>query len=322
MIKRRKFLKTSVAIPAATLITNSLIVQEEEIPTNDGLVVSTWLNEKANEAAWAKILNNKSALDAVEVGAMVPESDPSDSSVGYGGLPDRSGKVTLDACIMDAQGNAGSVSYLKGFKHPISVARKVMETTPHVMLVGKGAEKFALRNGFKKENLLTKEAKRELKNWKKEKRYSPEINAELHDTIGILAIDKKGDISGACTTSGLAFKMEGRVGDSPIIGAGLFVDNEVGGAVATGLGEAVLKSLGTFLVVELMRNGYSPTEACKEAVMRIIKKQKDYVDFQVGFLALNTKGEVGAYSIQPEFMYAVRNSEKAFTYNSDSYIRK
>ena len=285
------------------------------------LVVSTWENFKANSAAMKVLEQNGSALDAVEAGVRVPEANPKDSSVGYGGRPDRDGNVTLDACIMDSDGNAGSVCFLQHIKHPISVARKVMEKTPHVILAGAGALKFALKNGFKKEQLLTEESKIVWQEWQKESDYKPVINVENHDTIGMLAIDEKGNISGACTTSGLAYKMYGRVGDSPIIGAGLFVDNEVGAAAATGMGEAVLKTVGSFLVVELMRQGKSPYEACKEAVLRIAKKQK-YKDFQVGYLAINKKGEFGAYSIHPGFNYVVSRKDEEKLLNADSYIVK
>jgi len=283
------------------------------------IVISTWENEKANSVAWEIINNNGSALDAVEAGVKIPEADAENQSVGYGGRPDREGIVTLDACIMDEKGNAGSVCFLPNIKHPISVARKVMEKTPHVMLAGAGALQFALEQGFEKENLLTEESRQEWEEWKKESKYEPVINIEAHDTIGMLAIDKKGNISGACTTSGLANKMHGRVGDSPIIGAGLFVDNEVGGAAATGMGEFVLRSLGSFLVVELMRQGRTPFEACKEAVMRIVERQ-DYKKIQVGYIAINKAGEYGAFAIQNGFMYVVDQKNKQQVIDVQSFI--
>ncbi|MCB0566580.1 MAG: N(4)-(beta-N-acetylglucosaminyl)-L-asparaginase, partial [Phaeodactylibacter sp.] len=221
-------------------------------------VVSTWNNLTANKKAWKVIKKGGRALDAVEKGVRLVEADPDDMSVGYGGRPDREGKVTLDACIMDEEGNCGSVCFLQDIKHPISVARLVMEKTPHVMLAGQGALQFALENGFKRQNLLTPKAEESWQDWKEESHYQPVINIENHDTIGMLAIGQDGRFSGACTTSGAAFKLHGRVGDSPIIGAGLYVDDEVGGAVATGLGEAVIKTAGSFLVVELMRQGMEP----------------------------------------------------------------
>ncbi|GAB3501307.1 N(4)-(beta-N-acetylglucosaminyl)-L-asparaginase [Spirosoma knui] len=284
------------------------------------MVISTWKQPKANEAAQAVLSKNGRALDAVEAGVRIPEADPNDTSVGYGGLPDRDGRVTLDACIMDEKGNAGSVTYLEHIMHAISVARAVMEKTPHVMISGEGALTFALSQGFKKQNLLTKKSEAKWREWMKTAKYKPIINIERHDTIGMLAIDHKGDISGACTTSGLAYKMNGRVGDSPIIGAGLFVDNEIGGACATGLGELVMRTCGSFLVVELMRQGRTPQQACEEAALRIVKKQ-DYKDIQVGFLAVNKKGEYGAYSIQPGFNYTLTQQGKTSVTDARSYLK-
>ncbi len=313
MNSRRKFIKkstiTTFGLPLIGLNKNGCMQSEVGLDKIFPSVISTWNNRKANEAAWKFITTGGSALDAVEQGVRVPEADPEDQSVGYGGRPDRKGIVTLDACIMDSNGNAGSVSFLQGIKHPISVARKVMEDTPHVMLTGAGATQFAIDNGFEQTNLLTEKSKQEFEEWKKTSKYKPVINIEQHDTIGMIAIDRKGDIAGACTTSGLAYKMHGRVGDSPIIGAGMFVDNEVGGAAATGMGEAVLKSLGSFLVVELMRQGRTPFEACKEAVMRIINKQQ-FEDIQVGYVAINKKGEHGAFSIQKGFNYVITQNEE------------
>jgi N4-(beta-N-acetylglucosaminyl)-L-asparaginase len=229
-------------------------------------------------------------------------------SVGYGGLPDRDGHVTLDACIMDEFGNCGSVAFLQNIMHPISVARMVMEKTPHVMIVGDGALQFAQANGFEKQNLLTPESEKRWKEWTKEKNYKPVINIENHDTIGMIALDSHGNLSGACTTSGLAFKMYGRVGDSPIIGAGLYVDNEVGAATATGVGEEVIKIVGCHLVVELMRQGKSPADACKLAVERMVSKSTRAKEVQVGFLALNKNGDTGSYCLQPGFSYAIHDN--------------
>jgi len=291
-------------------------------PYLDGLVISTWWHGMAaNEKAMELISAGKSALDAAEAGVMETEKDPTGRSVGIGGTPDRDGKVTLDACIMDSNGNAGSVSFLQNILHPVSVARKVMEETPHVMLVGNGALKFAKEQGFKEVDLMTAETKKDYTEWLKTSDYKPIINIENHDTIGLLTMDKKGNISGACTTSGLGYKMHGRVGDSPVIGAGLFVDNEVGAATATGLGEAVLKTCGTFLVVELMRQGMSPQEACEEAVNRIVNGQ-DYENFQIGYIAINKAGEVGGYSIQPGFNYALYKNGKNEMVDVKSYVKK
>ncbi|MBL7808120.1 MAG: N(4)-(beta-N-acetylglucosaminyl)-L-asparaginase [Saprospiraceae bacterium] len=270
---------------------------------------------KANAAAWEILSKGGYALDAVEAGVRIPEADPSDTSVGYGGFPDRDGHVTLDACIMDEKGMAGSVSFLQHIMHPISLARLVMEKTPHVMLVGDGALKFALEQGFKKEQMLTEVAKKAWEDWKIESKYKPVINVERHDTIGMVAIDSSNRIAGACSTSGAAFKMHGRVGDSPIIGAGMFVDNEVGGAASTGLGEMVLRTLGSFLVVEEMRRGAHPQKAAEIAVKRIVQKYpKQSEEAQVGFIAVDKKGRHGAYAIQKGFNYALyqRNENKVY----------
>ena len=232
---------------AAGLISPSLItsckktadqkaVEFDEIKNVRPIVICTWDFYNASARAWEILKDGGSSLDAVEQGVMVEEADVQNQTVGVGGRPDRDGRVTLDACIMDKDGNCGAVLCLQHIAHPISVARKVMEQTPHVMLAGKGAEQFAYEQGFEKTDLLTEKSKQEWLEWKKSSKYQPIINIENHDTIGMLAIDKNGDISGACTTSGMAYKMAGRVGDSPIIGAGLFVDNEVGGATATGRG--------------------------------------------------------------------------------------
>ncbi len=284
------------------------------------LVLATWNNKKAVETAWDVITSGKSALDAVEAGARVPESDPMDTSVGYGGYPDREGHVTLDACIMDEKGNAGSVVFLENIMHPISVARRVMELTPHVILAGEGAQQFALEQGFKKENLLTEEARQAWEKWKEKSHYQPKINAERHDTIGIIGLDGAGNVSGACTTSGLAFKMRGRVGDSPIIGAGLYVDNEVGAATATGLGEAVIKKVGAFSIVEMMRQGMHPQSACKEAVRRLTQLQMKE-EFQVGYIAISKKGEIGAFSLRPGFEAACMTSDGFHLLKAESYYK-
>ncbi len=319
MAKRRDFLKTT-ALASAGLALQSFASKSEEnnVQANSGkvikpIVLSTWrFGIEANAEAW-KILSNKGrALDAVEAGVKIPEGDPNERSVGYGGRPDRDGRVTLDSCIMDEFSNIGSVACLEHIKHPISVARLVMEKSPHVMLVGEGALEFALEQGFKKEKLLTEESEKEWREWLKTSEYLPKANIENHDTIGMIALDAHGNLSGACTTSGMAFKMHGRVGDSPIIGAGLFVDNEIGAATATGHGEEVIRVVGCHLVVELMRQGKSPQKACEEAVSRIVKKiqlrGKELKDIQVGFIALNKKGEYGSYCVQGGFNYAVHDA--------------
>jgi len=319
MYDRRKFLKLTAVTASLTALSKYAPAKSiaskgaEKFP----IVISTWdFGIEANKEAWKTLSKGGRALDAVEAGVKIPEADMKNHTVGRAGYPDRDGHVTLDACIMDEFGNCGSVAAMENIAHPISVARLVMEKTPHVMLVGDGATQFAIEQGFKKEKLLTPESYKAWKEWLKTAKYSPILNIENkqrrpgskynHDTIGMLALDAKGNISGACTTSGMAFKLHGRVGDSPIIGAGLYVDNEVGGATSTGVGEEVIRNVGSFLVVELMRQGYSPEDACKEAVMRIIKKKPQTAkQIQVGFLAINKKGEYGAYAIQEGFSFAV-----------------
>ena len=310
-MKRRKFLKNS-SLATAGVISAPLLascedkkstVVAEETKITKPISVCTWNFENANATAWEVLAKGGTALDAVEQGARAEEADINNTTVGIGATPDRDGKVTLDACIMDKDSNCGSVVYLQNIAHPISVARKVMEETPHIILAGKGAEQFAYEQGFKKTNLLTEKAKNAWLEWKKTSKYETIINIENHDTIGILAIDKNGAIAGACTTSGMAYKYAGRVGDSPIIGAGLYVDNEVGGATATGVGEEVIRTVGSFLIVELMRQGRTPQEACEEGVKRIMKKNEGREDFQIGFLAMNKKGETGGYCVHPGFTY-------------------
>jgi N4-(beta-N-acetylglucosaminyl)-L-asparaginase len=310
MLTRRNLLKTfGIATAAIALPDIARSYSFAISPTTKPIVVSTWkFGLEANAAAWKILDSGGRSLDAVEAGARVPEADPNNQSVGLGGLPDRDGIVSLDACIMDESGNCGSVLDLENIVHAVSVARAVMEHSPHVQLAGPGALQFALSQGFKKENLLTDASRKAWEKWKADNHYSP-INQ--HDTIGILAIDTAGNLSGACTTSGLAWKYHGRVGDSPIIGAGLFVDNEVGAACATGKGEAVVKIVGSHTIVELMRQGKSPRAACEEAIGRIAKKQADYKDFQVAFLALNKNGEAGAFAIQKGFQYASTTSRGA-----------
>jgi N4-(beta-N-acetylglucosaminyl)-L-asparaginase len=296
-------------------------IYAEEVSTP--IVLSTWnFGLKANEVAWDVLSKNGKAIDAVENGVKLVEADPNERSVGYGGRPDRDGFVTLDACIMDHDQNIGSVACLQHIMHPISVARAVMEKTPHVMLVGEGALQFALKQGFKKENLLTPASEKEWKEWLKTSNYKPIVNIENHDTIGMIALDMHGNLSGACTTSGMAFKMHGRVGDSPIIGAGLFVDNEIGAATATGHGEEIIRIAGCHLVVELMRQGRTPEEACREAVERVFKKQqKRASEIQVGFIALNRAGQYGSYCLQKGFSYAVHNNSGNRLIEADSRIK-
>ncbi|PWH10397.1 glycosylasparaginase [Bacteroidetes bacterium SCGC AAA795-G10] len=266
--------------------------------------ISTWNVPEANMKAGKVLENGFSAIEAAVKGVAYEESNLLNTTVGMGGAPDRDGIVSLDACVMNHTGNCGAVLAVENITHVAALAKEVMEKTPHVILAGKGARQFALEQGYTPENLLTEQSKKAWKKWLKNGNYKPEINVENHDTIGMICFDSSGNLSGACTTSGLAYKMSGRVGDSPIIGSGLYIDNNVGGAVATGLGEEVIKTVGSFLIVELMRNGLSPQKACEEAVSRILEKQKGKPNFQVAYLATNKNGEIGAYSIQKGFSYS------------------
>lgn len=328
MKSRRSFLKSLglsvVAIPLAGSIVKAESLQHEEHEIfedkiNKPIILSTWsFGKVANQSGWNILSNGGNALDAVEATAKFVEADLTQKSVGLGALPDRDGFVTLDACIMDEKGNCGSVMFLENILHPISVARLVMENTPHIQLVGEGAQQFALDNGFTKHDAPTESSKKEWENWCKTNNYTPKSDLNNHDTIGVIALDKNENLSGACTTSGLAYKMHGRVGDSPIIGAGLFVDNEVGAATATGTGEEVIRISGTHLVVELMRQGYTPLNACKEAVERIVKRSPRYTKKMiVGFLALNKKGEYGAYSTRKGFEYGVYDNAGSVLLNAE-----
>jgi len=333
MLDRRKFIQLT-GLSTALLSTQNCLGSSSQF--QGPVVLSTWSpNVKANKAAWEVLSKGGRALDAVEAGVMIPEADPTDTSVGYGGLPDRDGRVTVDACVMDEKGQCGSVMGLEDILHPVQVARLVMEQTPHVQFVGEGALQFALSKGFERTNLLTPEAEKAWKEWLKTSKYDPmrtmkdleeKIKREKnkdgamlykwpsevsnHDTIGMIAIDAKGNLSGACSTSGMAFKMRGRVGDSPIIGAGLFVDNEVGAATCTGIGEEIVKICGAHTIVEMMRHGASPEDACKEAVRRIVKNNGDKAkNVQGGFIAINKKGEFGGFSVMKNFSMAVRNNK-------------
>jgi isoaspartyl peptidase/L-asparaginase-like protein (Ntn-hydrolase superfamily) len=312
MISRRKFILNSTVASAGIMLGNRLSasnIQPAALTAAEPMVISTWdFGLEANKKAFEVLSSGGRALDAVEQGIRVAEADPENLSVGFGGLPDRDGHITLDACIMDEHGKAGSVTFLEHIMHPVSVARKIMENTPHVMLSGEGALQFALSQGFERQDLMTDKARTAWEDWKKTSQYKPIINIENHDTIGMLAMDRLGNLSGGCSTSGLAFKMHGRVGDSPIIGAGLYVDNEVGAAVATGLGELVLRSLGAFLVVELMSKGASPETACRETIYRIAKKYPEHKNAQVAIIAVNRAGATGAFAIQKGFSYAKTTS--------------
>ncbi|MFC3417310.1 isoaspartyl peptidase/L-asparaginase family protein [Algoriphagus hitonicola] len=324
MSQRRKFIKQSLmgtALFIPGLESTVRPFSRKEINSKP-LILSTWNHGlPANDAAIQRLKSGGSIIDAVEAGVKDTELDMDNLSVGLQGLPDREGITTLDASIMTGDGSCGSVAFVRQIKHPISLARAVMEKTPHVMLAGEGARQFAISEGFplEKEELSPKAAEA-YQEWKKTSQYKPIINIENHDTIGMIGMDANGNLAGSCTTSGLAYKMHGRVGDSPIIGAGLFVDNEVGAATATGLGESIIRICGAFLIVELMRQGRSPREACEEAVRRLISKNKNIKDIQAGFLAMNKDGEVGAFAVHPGFNYAQATLQENVLIDSKSHF--
>ena len=309
-MRRRTFLNQS-ALASLACATGSVAAMPKTDPKDKKttmpkkqdfpIAICTWHFEKANATVGMLLDQGMPALDAIIAGVGVEEQNLKNTTVGKGGAPDREGNVTLDACVMDHTGNCGSVVCVSTTSHVAALARKVMEDTPHVMLAGEGAEEFAALEGFKKEDLLTEASKKAWLEWKKSPEYKPIINIENHDTIGMLAIDKDGNLNGACTTSGLSYKMKGRVGDSAIIGSGLFIDNAVGGAVATGMGEEVMKTVGSFLIVELMRSGMSPQEACEAAVKRITSTNKNYPNFQIAYIAIDKMGNTGSYCIHPGF---------------------
>ena len=323
-MKRRNFIKAAgISGAGVTLLPGTYNLHASTFKKQDKpspICIATWNFHEASKTAGELLYKGASALDAAEQGVRVEEANLNNTTVGNGGAPDRDGNVTLDACIMSPEGECGSVVYLKEIEHPVSVARKVMEETPHVMLAGEGAFQFAIQQGFKPKNLLTKESEEKWKKWLEKKEYKPIINIENHDTIGMLCLDEKGDIAGACTTSGLAYKMNGRVGDSPIIGSGLYIDNEIGGAVATGMGEAIMKSVSSFLIVELMRQGKSPQEACEIAIQRIVKQNSNYKDFQVALLALGKNGEIGSYCLHKGFTFVKYQNNKNTNTPSQSYL--
>ena len=323
-MNRRNFLDHSSIGMASILISPKLFdppklvdiseIAEKKFP----FVLSTWNVPQASKIAGNELDSGINALDAAVKGVAYEEANIKNTTVGKGGAPDRDGKVTLDACVMNHNSNCGAVLAVENITHVAALAKDVMEKTPHVILAGNGARKFALEQGYTSENLLSDESKKAWKKWLEKGKFEAEINIENHDTIGMLCYDSSGNLSGACTTSGLAYKMQGRVGDSPIIGSGLYIDNEVGGAVATGLGEEVIKTVGSFLIVELMRQGHSPQKACEIAIQRILEKQNGVPDFQVAYIATNKKGEIGSYSIHKGFSYTFYKNKINKNTNSNS----
>ncbi len=323
VMKRSDFLKLMSGAAAVAAIepafasgTASSVVSNEPV---EPVSIATWrFGLETTKLAHQHLLQGGTALDATEIGVKLCEADPKERSVGLGGRPDRDGHVTLDACCMDHLGNVGSVAGVEDVVHVSSLARAVMEKTPHVMLVGEGARQFAQEMGFPLQDLLVPESKAEWEKWKEKSDYKPVINIENHDTIGQLSRDTEGRLAGFCTTSGMAFKMRGRVGDSPLIGPGLYVDGEVGAATATGHGEEVIRVVGSYRVVAEMEKGFSPHEACKRAVEKIYaffkRREAGIQDTQIGFIALDKNGRVGGYALRPGFQYAV---VRGFTPNAE-----
>ena len=304
---RRDFLKHTTAA-AATLSAGYASPQSNDHLTKRGpLIVSTWgFGKPANELALKVLQGGGSALDAVEQGVCLVETS-GNASVGLSGKPNAAGVVQLDACIMNGPGHqAGSVAGVEGVVHPISAARLVMEKTPHVMLVGAGAHWFAEQNGLEMRNSQADKAN--YREWlARQKRLTPGKGdkPENHDTIALIILDADGNIAGGCSTSGWSGKVPGRVGDSPIIGGGVYVDNEVGAAGATGLGENVMRYCASYQVVENMRHGMSPTEACAETIRRIAKTDTQGMNLAINFIAIDKHGEFGAAGTQANFPYSV-----------------
>lgn len=285
-----------------------VIADEARLPC----FVSTWkFGKVANQEAMSALQSGADLLDALEKGIRVTEADAQNASVGLGGTPNADGVVQLDACIMDGRGHrAGSVAALEGILHPISVARLVMEKTPHVMLVGEGARAFALQQGVAEQELLTPARERAWRKWQAE-RPTPEVSSQNHDTIAMIGVDAEGHVVGGCSTSGMGYKLPGRVGDSPILGSGLYVDNEVGGAGATGVGENVMRYCACFMIVEAMRHGMTPQQACEATIKRIERIDPLGLDqLHINFVAVNKQGDVGAAGTDGGFQMAVSRSDE------------
>lgn len=329
-MRRRFFINSLLSGAAGTLGAICLptnlfaapeLTEEGEEPVSP-LVISSWTyGLKANANAFKVLVNGGTALDAVEQGIRAMEEDPNEPCAGIGALPDKKGRVTLDASIMDHNLNVGSVAGLEHILHPVSVARSIMEKSNCTSIVGEGALEFALNQGYERTNLLTSKADIEWQEWLNNKHYkrSPDFNHT--DTVATLAIDKFGNMSGATSSGGVAFKEPQSIYDSAVIGAGLFVDNEIGAAVATGGTGDAIRVAGAHLVVELLRQGKNPQEACFEAVERIFRYRADKMDNNnIAFLALTKKGVYGGFSLQSGFTFAVQNTEGRFLVNCKSLI--
>ncbi|MAW78356.1 MAG: hypothetical protein CMJ95_13395 [Planctomycetes bacterium] len=321
---RRDFLLRGVAAGAGFLASPGLNGEQGSVArARTPIIISTWrFGEAANKEALSVLVEGGSVLDAVERGVMTAEANPAISSVGYGGLPNREGEVELDAAICDGETqDAGAVCALTGYRHPVQVARKVMEESPHLILVGKGATSFARAQGFDAQETLSDGAREAYQKWR-EKHPKADGQPEGHDTLGQVVMSSSGAIAAACTSSGMAWKLAGRVGDSPIIGHGLYADNQVGGCVATGVGEEISKICGSFLVVELMRRGATPDQAIEEALDRIIGRVPANRSIQAAFVALRRDGLTGAGSIGSGFQYAVTRDTETRIVNVEPRVQE
>ncbi len=342
-MKRRDFFKKSAILGSAAVLPAFNPSNLSAISVGDPIAISSANGLRATQKAMEIIQQKKDALDGVIAGVNIIENDPNDHSVGYGGLPNELGIVELDSCCMHGPThNAGAVASIRNIKNPSKVARLVMERTDHVLIVGDGALHFAKTHGFKEEELLTDKARKIWLNWKeslsKNDDWFPEEQAKetyeqyfnITGTITCLGLDTYGNISGVTTTSGLAFKIPGRVGDSPIIGAGLYIDNEVGACGSTGRGEENLKNLSCFLTVEFMRDGLSPEDACLKTCKRIVqhakipslKKDNGKPNFNLTFYAINKQGEYGAASIYGPRKFALNDGKTNVLYETAFIYKK
>lgn len=332
---RRQFIQGTTALAAAGALASNPAALAQDDPKDQKrgpLVISSGNGLRATKKAMSLMKQGSDPLDAAIAGVNIVEEDPNDMTVGYGGFPNERGVVQLDSCVMHGPTHrAGSVSALEGIMNPSKVARVVMERTDHVQLVGRGALEFARAHGFKETNLLTEEARKAWIRWKEnlspnDDWISPQESGfgdrdkkeRTTGTINCCALQSNGDLGGVTTTSGLAFKIPGRVGDSPVIGAGLYVDNGVGAAGATGRGEAVILNCGGFSIVEQMRNGKSPQEACLEVLKRIAERNHDKrlrrpdgrPNFQVVFYAISKSGHYGSASMWSGRQFAIHDGRE------------
>lgn len=302
-LDRRSFTGALTALAAASALSQSRTMGAPV--AGKPLFVATWnFGLPACEHSLKTLQAGGSVLDAVEQGIRLTEADVKNDSVGIGGRPNAAGVLQLDACIMDGRTQkAGSVAALENYPHPISVARRVMEKTKHVMLVGQGAAQFAKDQGFETAEMPLAEQKKLWQEWLSQQKKEATPN---HDTIALVGLDSAGNLAGGCSTSGLAYKLPGRVGDSPILGSGLYVDGEVGAAGATGIGENVMRFCASFLIVEMMRGGMHPTAACRATIERIAKMdRKPAADLHINFLAIDKQGRYGAAGTDAGYQVAV-----------------